>query len=162
MEQWIVARTKSRREKWAAENVQRQGCDFYLPLYEISPPRNAKVRETRSAVLFPSYLFVKIEHQWKFLLSTFGIAAVIMSGDRPTPVPQAEIDKLIKRHDKNGLIDLPRKFKPDQEVRILNGPFKDKVGLYQGQSDSERNKVLLEFLGGRRTFLFDDECLELA
>jgi transcriptional antiterminator RfaH len=164
MGQWIVARTKPRRERWAAENVSRQGCPFYLPQYELPIPRNARVKEARSAVLFPCYLFVNIDKQWKFLLGTFGIAAVIMSGDSPTSVPQSEIDRLMKRHDSNGLISLPKKikFNPGDEVRIKDGPFADRVGLYQSQSSSERNRILMDFLGGKRTVLFDDSILELA
>jgi transcription antitermination factor NusG len=160
--EWIVARTKSRREKWAAENVSRQGCEFYLPLYEVPPPRNAKLREARAAVLFPSYLFVRIESQWKFLLSTFGIAGIIMAGEGPAPVPQLEIDKLMRRHDESGLIQLPDKFRYDQELRFRSGPFQSRIGLYKGLNSSGRNQVLLDFLGGKRMVIVDSELLEVA
>jgi hypothetical protein len=33
--QWVVVQTEANREKWAAENVARQGREVYLPKIEI-------------------------------------------------------------------------------------------------------------------------------
>ena len=159
---WVVVRTKSRRERWAAENVQRQGCDFYLPQYEVPPSSNGRIKVARAEVLFPCYLFVRINQQWKFLLSTFGVTAVILQHDGPAVIPQQEIDNLMRRHDLNGLIHLPDKFQLNQEVRVRGGPFKGHTGLWQGQTSSERQKVLIDFLGGKITGLFDKKLLEVA
>jgi hypothetical protein len=68
----------------------------------------------------------------------------------------------MKRHDLNGLIHLPDRFQLNQEVRIRSGPFKGHTGLWQGQSSSERQKVLIDFLGGKTTGLFDKKLLEVA
>jgi transcriptional antiterminator RfaH len=162
MSRWVVVRTKSRRERWAAENVQRQGCDFYLPQYEVPPSSNGRIKVARAEVLFPCYLFVRINQQWKFLLSTFGVTAVILQHDGPAVIPQQEIDNLMRRHDLNGLIHLPDKFQLNQEVRVRGGPFKGHTGLWQGQTSSERQKVLIDFLGGKITGLFDKKLLEVA
>jgi len=166
MERWIVVRTKSRRENWAAENVQRQGCMFYLPRYEVPPTR--KIKEARAAVLFPCYLFVKIQNQWKFLLGTFGIQAVIMGGSgEPATMPQKEIDRL-KQRENEGLIKLPTRLEKTDlpnvgdKVKITQGPFEGHFGLWMGQTNSERQRILLDFLGGKRETLFDIRALELA
>ncbi len=166
MERWIVVRTKSRRENWAAENVQRQGHAFYLPRYEVPPTR--KIKEARAAVLFPCYLFVRIDIQWKFLLGTFGVQAVIMGGSgEPAPMPQSEIDRL-KQRENEGLIKLPEKLDTatlpnvGDTVKIIEGPFEGHFGLWVGQTNSERQRVLLDFLGGKRETLFDIRALELA
>jgi transcription antitermination factor NusG len=162
---WIVARTKPRQERWAAENVERQGCKYYLPMYETIVPVKGKIKELRPAVLFPSYLFVELEAQgqWRFLMSTHGISSVILAGNGVAFMPQREIDRLMSAQSDNGLIQLPKKdFSLNQEVKPLEGAMKDVVGLYQGLDDKGRSKVLMDLLGGRITVLFDSDNLQAA
>lgn len=162
MGHWIVARTKSRRERWAAENVQRQGFEFYLPQYEIKAKRKGNLSQIRSEVLFPSYLFVRTDGSWRVLLSTFGISSIVLRGDNPAIMPQNEIDRLRSSTNDAGLVQLPGHFRINQEVRARSGPFKHNTGIFQGQTSSGRNKVLMELLGGKVVVLFDSDMLEVA
>lgn len=162
MGHWIVARTKSRRERWAAENVQRLGFEFYLPQYEIKVRGKKNLNQIRSEVLFPSYLFVKIDGSWRVLLSTFGISGIVLRGDNPAIMPQTEIDRLQGTANDAGLVQLPGHFRVNQEVRARSGPLKNNTGIFQGQTSSGRNKVLMELLGGKVMVLFDSNMLEVA
>ena len=161
MAHWIVARTKSRRERWAAENVQRLGFDFYLPQYEIKVRPRRKLSYIKSEVLFPSYLFVFITGHWRVLLSTFGIASIVLRGDQPAIMPVAEIERLQNR-TVNGLVQLPNAYKVNQSVVVRSGPFAKHVGLYVGQTSSGRQAVLMDLLGGKVKVLFDLNMLEAA
>ncbi len=155
-------RTQPRREKWAAENVCRQEREFYLPKYLIY---SSRLKQTRAEVLFHSYLFVKIENgQWRFLLGTFGVSSVMMRGESPAPCPEKHILDLRSREDNEGFIVLPRRsrFMENDKVRINRGPFSTKEGLYQGQTPSERQKVLIDAMGGKITVLVDADALEAA
>ena len=90
---WIVLRTHPQRENFAAECVSQQGYTVFLPrVLEYSG--RAAHRFALAKPLFPSYLFVGIESRWRPLLSTFGVAAVIMAGDTPGFVPSAVIEQL--------------------------------------------------------------------
>lgn len=162
MAHWIVARTKSRRELWAAENVVKQGFEFYLPRYEIRSRRKGQLDQIKSEALFPGYLFVKTDGSWRVLLSTFGIQAVVLQGDNPAIMPQSEIDRLTGITNQSGLVELPGRFRVGEEVKIRTGPFAEHSGLYQGQTPSGRQKVLMELLGGKVNVLFDASTLEAA
>jgi transcriptional antiterminator RfaH len=162
---WIVVKTKPSQEKWAAENVKRQGCKFYLPQYPQMVRVRQKVQEMRGKPLFPSYLFVDTEarsDQWRWLLGTFGVSSVMMRGDKPAPIPLKVIDDLVRRQGEDGLILLPvrQQFHEGQKVRVRNGPFQSYLGLYKGQTAGDRQKVLLDFLGGKVMALIAVDALE--
>jgi transcription antitermination factor NusG len=56
----------------------------------------------------------------------------------------------IRKREVNGFVKLPmpdRRLKPGQKVRIVSGSFAGQIGLYQGQTSRDRERVLLELLG---------------
>ena len=73
---------------------------------------------------------------------------LIMDGIKPARVADQIIDDLRKR-ERNGLIELPKRpgLKPGDQVRILQGPFAGRLGLYAGMRPHERVLVLLALLG---------------
>lgn len=165
---WLVVRTKSRRERWAAQNIEQQGCEFYMPCFEVTAPRNGRLVALKPKVLFPSYIFVNPpDGRWRFLLSTLGVQTLIMWGkETPAVMPEREIERIRSRENKDGFVCLPDnspievKFEIDEKIRIKAGPFEDHCGLYQGMDDRGREKVLLDVLGGRRVVLFDTDNIE--
>ena len=162
---WIVARTKSQRERWAAENVARQGYDFYLPVLPPQPaPKSRKARPPQ--FLFPGYLFVQTDGQWRFLLGTFGITTIIMTGQHPSFMPETEIARLRARENDSGFIQLPQlttsRFRNGDSVRITEGSFSGLKGIYECDPEQERVRVLLDFLGRKTPILIADDCLEPA
>lgn len=156
---WIVAKTKSKRERWAAENVKRQGFDCYLPLTTEALPNTGGVR---AFCLFPGYLFVFTRGQWRALLSTFGVTDLIMSGQQPAVMPDKEIDNLRAREDEKGFIQLPkmRRLQAGDAVRVTGGTFADSRGIYECDSSGQRVRVLLDFMGRRTPFLIGEEFIE--
>lgn len=117
-----------------------------------------------SRPLFPRYLFVWIEEQWKSLLGTFGVTEIILVGDRPASVADNIIEGL-KAREVEGHIVLPGsssspKFKPGQKVRIQSGIFAGQSGVYDGMATSDRERVLLDYLGRRTPVLIAEDHLE--
>ena len=160
MGNWVVARTKPNRERWAAENVARQGYEFYLPTVMVLRKRLAQMQP-----LFANYLFVHTA-QWHFLLSTFGISGVVVFGESPATVSQQTIDE-IKSREINGCVSLPapvvsERFKIGTQVRVKGGMFSGYVGVYEGANPKQREQVLLDFLGRKTSVLFSPEMLEAA
>ena len=163
---WVVAKTKSSRERWAAENVARQGFEYYLPVMakETKPTPRSPLK---SQCLFPGYLFVLTEGRWRFLLGTFGVLGVIMQGSSsPAAMPSAEIERLRAREDVNGLIKLPElkqsRFNHGDSVRINGGTFSGFTGIFQQDDAHARVRVLLDFLGRKTPVLVGEEFLEAA
>ena len=162
-EYWVVARTKSQREKWAAENVARQGGEPYLPKTVVVKAVKGKRTECEEW-LFPSYMFVKtFEGRWRFLRGTFGITSVVMCGESPAVMPEREILKLRQREDQDGLIRpdivIESQFKDGDAVRINSGSFSGYRGIYSHDA-SHRVGVLLDFLGRKTPFIVPEEYLE--
>lgn len=145
---WIVARTQARRERWAAENIERQHHEVYFPRsIETTISKGRRIEQIRP--LFPSYVFINTT-QWYFLRGTFGVCSVIMRGAEPDKMDDSVIRSLKRRENDNGLIELAmdtNEFMIGQQVRIKNGPFKDHLGLYEGQSSDVREKILIDLLG---------------
>lgn len=162
-EYWAVVCTVSRREQWAAENVERHGYRFYLPKFLVQ--KRAKGQQLLTAqVLFPRYLFVRITGQWRILLNTFGIVDMVMQGGQPARMPDKTIADLRMRQDSEGFIVLPQRpqLKFGQRVRLKQGPFAGHYGIYQGDGPGERRSVLLNLLNGKVKVLIGEASVEVA
>lgn len=161
---WLVAKTKPQRELWAAENAQRQGFNCYLP--QTAPPERAPKQKARAHFLFPRYLFVYTEGRWRCLLSTFGIAGLVMAGECPAVMPPREIERIKAREDEHGLVRLAQaptaRFKEGDAVRVREGTFSGFTGIYANHSSHDRVKVLIEYLGRTVPVLLGEDLLELA
>lgn len=149
MEEWYTLHTKPNAEFQVATALQRQGLKVYLPAIET--PAGARGR--RREPFFPCYLFLKIDFELMSLSQvqwTPGLRRVLTSGDRPAPVPN-EIIELIQIRlgaiRANG--DRPaHAFQPGDTVRIINGPFRDMLAIFEGPTTpSRRVQVLLSILG---------------
>ena len=155
---WIVTRTQANRERWAAQNVVNQGCDYYLPMF-IG-------KDNKPSILFRRYLFVQINGPWRFLLSTFGVSSVILNGNSPSLVPDKVIDELKQRERENGFIELPpapkAKFKPGQKLRVKDGAFFGFTGIHEQSKPHEREQILLNILGRETSVDIATQDLEEA
>jgi transcriptional antiterminator RfaH len=137
--------TKSSSENIAAENLKRQDFNYYLPKYSSRVGKETKVK-----ILFPRYIFVSIELQWHCVMNTKGITRLILTNEnKPAKIADRIIDNFKAREDNKGLITLPSppKFSQGEKVRVVNGPFCDRLGMYDGMRPDERARVLIELLG---------------
>jgi transcriptional antiterminator RfaH len=141
---WSVAQTESQREHIAAQFLQRDEFEIYLPKILI----RHGVRE-RVAPLFPGYLFVEIIERWWSVRWTAGVVRLLMVDDHPARVPSAMMDAIRKREGRDGLVRLPkpRGLICGDAVRIVRGNFEGRLGVYQGQSGAQRSRILLDLLG---------------
>ena len=157
---WVVVKTHPSREHFAAECIARQGYGVFLPRVLVHVGHGSH-RYALAKPLFPSYLFAAFEARWRPLLSTFGVAAVLMAGEAPGIVPIGVIDQLRSRLDKDGFVVLPRRRRGDQ-VRIARGPFARHSGVVQGMPGRDRVRVLLSVLGGQTSVLIAEHDLASA
>ena len=141
---WTVAQTKPNAERVAQLNLQRQQFLTYLPVFAMKVGKVTKIK-----VLFPRYIFVQIEQQWHSINSTIGISRLILTNENKPAILSDKIIEGLKAREEKGLIILePKaKFKPGENVKIVNGPFSGYSALYQEMRDSERSRILIELLG---------------
>lgn len=155
---WVVANTKVQREAWAAENVERQGFDCYLP--KIAPSSSSAAKKPQC--LFPRYLFVKTDGRWRFLLGTYGLLGVVMGSKGPAVLPDTVLNALKAREGEDGLITLPKAptFRPNGKVRVTDGTFSGCLGIYETHDGETRARILLDLLGRKVRVLIDENTLE--
>ena len=136
---WSVAQTETRRETTAARFLSDQGFTTYLP--------RIKVKKLVTP-LFPGYLFVRIETHWWSVNQTIGVIHLLTAGDSPAQIRDNIVDA-IKAKERGGIVRLPppQGLRIGQQVRVLKGSFEGHVGLYDGMSGKDRERVLLDLLG---------------
>src|SRR5215831_15293756 len=129
---WAAAQLQPQRERLALHFLAQAGFKTYAP--RLRERRTVVGRKViRTPLLFPGYLFVLVELQWHAARWSPGVARIIMDGAAPARVPDAVIAE-IKQRETGGLIELPPRLKRGDSVRILRGPFREHLALYQGQN----------------------------
>jgi transcriptional antiterminator RfaH len=137
---WSVVQCEAQREHSVRLLLMRANFETYLPQV---------MHRRRPALLFPTYLFCRIVEQWYRVRWTPHVVRMLMTGNRPAQMPEDVMREIQSRESRDGFIRLPRRHGPaiGQPVRILTGQFQGQIGLYDGQSPKERERVLLELLG---------------
>jgi len=157
---WYAVHTRPHAEARALENLERQGFEAWLPLYR-KQRRRARRSEQVLRPLFPRYLFVVLDldgEQWRPVLSTYGVADLVGSGDGPLALADAVIDALRARADEDGHYTLARGLKSGDKVRIESGPMRALEGILEVEGDTDRVVVMLHLLGREvRVKLSSDE-----
>jgi len=138
---WTVAVAMSQREDLVKHHLDREGFETYVPKIRTAPKRTAP--------LFPGYLMVRVVVRWYPIRWCPGVLKLLMDGERPAKLRDAIVDE-IKGREVRGFVKLPKPptLENGTTVRVtMPGNFMGKVGIYEGMSGSQREKVLLELLG---------------
>ena len=103
---------------------------------------------------FPGYLFVVLDlirDRWRSINGTFGVQRLVMAGseERPVALPRRLVEALLCQADSRGCIRPSGLLPVGQQVRILAGPFGDRMGELIELDEAGRVRVLIELLGGR-------------
>jgi transcription antitermination factor NusG len=164
---WLAARTQSRRESWAAENVARLGAEFYFPKTmeaERFLQGGVRHREFRVRPLFPTYLFVRPrDGQWHALLNAFGVVGLVLgAGGYPATIRESVIASIRRFEGADGIVTLPKEIDLNSKVTITRGAYTGFTGIVSSTPAKERCQVLLDFMGGKVKFLVPLSSLEAA
>lgn len=129
----------------------RQGFETFVPLH-FRRRSHARRVERVAAPLFPRYGFVRLDlgaDRWRSVNGTVGVRRLIAHGDAPTPVPVGIVEALQRQSDAAGMLPLAalRALVPGDALRIVEGAFADRVGVYERMTADERVVLLLDVLG---------------
>ena len=158
---WYVLHTYSGYEDSVAFNLKQRidsmGMDDKI--FGVLVPKEKKIkikdgkRVTVEEKIFPGYVIVEMivtDDSWYVVRNTPNVTGFVGSGTIPTPISDAEITSLQKRmgvEEPKYKIDV----KPNDLVRIMDGPFKDYEGKVS-ETDEEKGKVkVLVSIFGRET-----------
>jgi transcriptional antiterminator RfaH len=146
---WHLVHTKPRQEKFALENLQRQGYQCYLPTLP-SEKLHQGILMVTDEPLFPRYLFIRLGQgdsakSWAPIRSTKGVSRLVSFGVEPARVDDGLIE-LLRAHEASVQTEPERLFKPGERVRLTEAPFAGIEGIYQMADGERRVMVLIELL----------------
>ena len=145
--QWYLVYTKPRQEKFALENLQRQGYQCYLPTL----PSEKLCQGLLTIVdepLFPRYLFIRLgqgyaARSWAPIRSTKGVSRLVTFGTDPVRVDDDLIELLRIQEDS---VQPKRMFRSGDRVRVTEAPFAGIEGIYHMADGERRVMVMIEML----------------
>jgi transcriptional antiterminator NusG len=159
--QWYVIHTYSGYENKVKANlehriesmgVEDQIFQVLVPMEEEIEIKNGQ-RQTVNKKVFPGYVLVEMvmtDESWYVVRNTPGVTSFVGSGNRPTPLMEGEVKKILKQMG----VEAPKfklQFTKGQSVRVKDGPFAEFIGTVD-EVNPEKNKVkVLVSIFGRET-----------
>ena len=149
---WFVAQTQPLKEAIAEKNLLEQGYEVYLPRFKKIRRHARKIDEVL-APLFPRYIFIGLNANttaWRSINGTRGISYLLTTTEnKPAILPKRIIDLLKAQEIAAGTVPLSSllHFVQGETIRIIEGPFKEYTGIFDGMADGQRVRLLLDFMG---------------
>jgi len=155
---WYVIHTYSGYEEQVAENLNQriESMGMKDKIFKVLVPKEKQIeikngrRKTVEKKIYPGYVLVEMivtDDSWYVVRNTPNVTGFIGLGVRPTPMSQAEIDRIQKRMG----VDEPKykiEFKPGDLVRITDGPLKGfEAKVTEIDEDKGKIKVLVSMFG---------------
>ena len=122
--------------------------DIVVPMEEQIEIKDGKKKANLRKV-FPAYVLVKMivtEETWYIVRNTRGVTGFVGSGTDPIPLTEEEIRKIGFE-----ISEINVDYDVNDSIQIIDGPFKDYVGVVQ-EINKEKHKVkVLVSMFGRET-----------
>ncbi len=162
--EWYVVNTYAGQEHRVKENLERRistmGLEDNLFQVIVAEEKEVEIKNGKAVEkvknLFSGYLLVQMimtDEAWYAVRNTPGVTGFIGSsgkGAKPFPVPQEEIEGVLRRLGDVG-VDVPIDFEIGDTVRIVNGAFADSEGTVEAMDDEKKEATVLLILFGRET-----------
>jgi transcriptional antiterminator RfaH len=147
-----VVETQPRAEGVVQAHLSRQRFASFCPRFRKTR-RHARRTDEVVVPVFPGYLFVTFEPErdnWTAINGTRGVRQLVgLRSSRPQAMPVAAMQALFARCEGELITNLCPALATGQRVRLLTGPFVDRMGEVERLAARGRVRVLLDVLGGR-------------
>ncbi|MGD0335766.1 MAG: transcription termination/antitermination protein NusG [Candidatus Omnitrophota bacterium] len=152
MKNWYVVHTQTGLEdkvktalerRIASEGFQESVTSVVIPTEQVSEVRSGK-KKISQRKFFPGYLMVEMElteQTYLFVKATPGVTGFIGLGKKPMPLPQSEVDNILKKTEETQAKPSPKTiFEKGEQVRVTDGPFVNFNGTIE-EIHPEKGKV---------------------
>jgi transcriptional antiterminator NusG len=141
----------SLQERIQAAGMQDSFADILIPEEDIVELISGEKR-TSKRKFFPGYILVKMElndRTWHVVKETPKVTGFIGSKDKPSPIPDGDVEVLRTRIDEGTLKPKPKfKFEEGDHVRIIDGPFTNFDGIIdEVKPDKGKLRVIVSIFG---------------
>lgn len=123
--------------------------DILIPTEREMTTRNGKRYEMDRKV-FPGYILVQMQlsdDAYKLVKSTSGVTGFVQSGNRPVPLEDYEVRRIMTNLESSK--EAPKiSWSKNDAIRVVEGPFSDFTGkIEEVNSEKEKLKVLINIFG---------------
>ena len=152
MKRWYVVHTQTGSEekvktcldiKITNEGMNELVSKVIIPTEQVSEVRSGKKRIS-ARKFFPGYLLVEMdltEATYLFVKNTPGVTGFIGQGKKPLPLPQNEVDSILKKTEETAVKPSPKViFDKGEQVRVTEGPFLNFNGTIE-EIHPEKGKI---------------------
>lgn len=158
---WYVVHTYSGHEnKVATELKQRvEARGFVDKFFKVLIPQQQKIvvsegkKRKVDEKLFPGYILVQMtvnDDTWYLVRSTRGVTGFVGTGSTPTPLPDKEVQTLV-RFMRAEQPKFEAKFSVGDAVKITDGPFAEFLGKVDDVNEDQGKLRILVSVFGRET-----------
>mgnify|MGYP001205349358 FL=1 len=152
MKNWYVVHTQTGLEdkvktslenKISASGLQELISSVVIPTEQISEIRSGK-KKISQRKFFPGYLLVEMElneQTYLFVKTAPGVTGFIGLGKKPMPLPQSEVDNILRKTKDTQAKPSPKVvFEKGEQVRVTDGPFQNFNGTVD-EVHPEKGKI---------------------
>ena len=123
--------------------------EILIPTEKELQTRNGKRYEMDRKV-FPGYILIQMsmtDDTYKLVKSTSGVTGFVQSGNRPVPLEEYEVRRIMQNLESSK--ETPKvNWNKGDAIRVVEGPFSDFTGkIEEVNADREKLKVLINIFG---------------
>jgi transcriptional antiterminator RfaH len=147
--EWFILQYKPNAQIIAKKNLNQQGFETFLPLYDTSSRRTSRFINA-SKPLFPGYMFIafnRTETKWNKINNTYGVSRLVTFNSILKSIPTTIVDNLIKRCDLSGKLLPVEKLKKGDQIKISKGPFANIIATVEKYETNQRIWILMDLMG---------------
>jgi transcriptional antiterminator RfaH len=161
---WYVIYTKPRQEERAESNLRAWCIETYMPVM-VERGRHLSNGQPSRIVkpLFPRYIFARFRANGLMhkVYYTRGVHSLVRFGDSPTPVADEIIELLRSQTGPEGFVKIGEEVKPGDRVRIVSGPLRNFIGIFEGTvKERERISILLTAVSFQSRVVLEREMIK--
>ena len=157
---WYIVHTYSGYEERVQKALEQRikFMDAEDKIFKIEIPKEEEIeirggqRRTVAKKVFPGYVLVQMQmddDSWNVVRNTPGITGFVGSGNKPTPLSEAEVNAILKRAEGSPQVKVG--FRKGENVRVVDGPFTDFIGTVDEINMGKGKVKILLSLFGRET-----------
>lgn len=143
---WFAVQAVVNKEKYAIENLRRQGFEAWCPMI-LKMVRRGRRTVSVQRPLFPGYVFVEIDletQRWRSIDGTRGVTRLLKFGERPARLPKELVSGMLALTNEFGVVEFSDPLDPGDEVQVISGTFDNWIGKVMSLPDQERVTLLID------------------
>ena len=158
---WYVIHTYSGYENKVKTNLEHRiaSMDVAHKIFRVVVPTEEEVeikngqRRTVQKKIFPGYVLVEMileDDSWFVVRNTPGVTSFVGHGNTPTPLPESEVQAILKQmREEKPQVRIT--YHKGDRVKIIDGPFAEFLGSVDGVDDEKTKLRVLVSMFGRET-----------